>query len=258
MTAPSRSDRARSFNAAAAQYAANRPSYPPALFDALEDLAARPLTGARVADIGAGTGIATALLKDRGAHVLAVEPGDGMAAQFRRALPDVPLLRGDGNALPLATASVDFLTYAQAWHWTDPARSVPEALRVLSPGGALALWWNMDAQDVPWIAEQADRIKRYFGAEHASKSGAGGTRTELAFEGAPELPAHTHRVVRWSRTVPVDTHLANIGSHSYFLVLGEEGAKAFLAEEREHLLNAFPSGLVEEVYDVVLIVATHR
>ncbi|GAA3039388.1 class I SAM-dependent methyltransferase [Streptomyces glomeratus] len=257
MTAPSRSVRARSFNAAAAQYAANRPSYPPVLFDTLEELAGRPLTGARVADVGAGTGIATALLGARGAQVVAIEPGEGMAAQFRRTLPGVPLLRGDGNALPLATASVDLLTYAQAWHWTDPSRSVPEALRVLRPGGALALWWNMDAEDVPWIAAQADRIKRYFGAEHATKNGAGGARPELAFESAPEVPVHTHRVVRWSRTVPVDIHLANIGSHSIFLVHGEEGTRAFLTEERERLLESFPNGLVEEVYDVLLIVASH-
>jgi SAM-dependent methyltransferase len=254
MTATSRATRAHSFNNAAAQYAANRPSYPPAQLDALEELAGRPLAGSRVADIGAGTGIATTLLKARGARVVAVEPGDGMAAQFRRTLPDVPLLRGDGNALPLATASTDFLTYAQAWHWTDPARSVPEALRVLRPGGALALWWNMDAKDVPWIAEQADRITRYVGAETAIKSST--IRTELAFKDAPRVPDHTHRVVRWSRTIPVDTHLANIGSHSVFLVLGQERANAFLAEEREHLLHAFPDGLVEEVYDVLLIVAT--
>jgi len=92
MTASSQPTRAHSFNAAAAQYAANRPSYPPALFDAIEDLAGRPLQGARVADIGAGTGIATALLASRGADVVAVEPGAGMAVEFRRANPGLPIL----------------------------------------------------------------------------------------------------------------------------------------------------------------------
>ncbi|MGI5456798.1 class I SAM-dependent methyltransferase [Streptomyces sp. CA-249302] len=256
MTAPSGTTRAHSFNAAAAQYAANRPSYPPALFDAIEELAGRPLAGARVADVGAGTGIATALLHGRGAEVVAVEPGDGMAAEFRRTLPDVPIVRGDGNSLPLADASVDFVTYAQAWHWTEPARAVPEARRVLRPGGALALWWNMDPADVPWITEQADRIRAHFRGEHNNKQGASELRSALAFKGVPDVPAHSHRIVRWSREVPVDTHLANVGSHSIFLVQDEERTDAFLAEERERLLQTFPDGTVEEVYDVLVIVAT--
>lgn len=108
MTASSRTTRAHSFNTAAAQYAANRPSYPPALFDAVEELAGRPLAGARVADIGAGTGIATALLQARGAEVVAVEPGVGMAAQFRSTHPDIPILRGDGNDLPFSRTPSTF------------------------------------------------------------------------------------------------------------------------------------------------------
>ncbi|MFJ8022274.1 class I SAM-dependent methyltransferase [Streptomyces sp. NPDC096311] len=282
----SHTTRAHSFNTAAAQYAANRPSYPPALFTTLEDLAARPLKGAQVIDVGAGTGISTTLLHARGADVIAVEPGEGMAAEFRRAHPDIPLVRGTGDALPLATASADFLTYAQSWHWTNPAHSLPEAFRVLRPGGALALWWNTSALDVPWIAAQAQRIDQYFEDAHpteegtatkaeegtATKNGEGtatktpkdteshqrtpGFLTERAFKGAPELPPHTHRVVRWSRHVPMDTHLANIGSHSAFLVLGKEDTDAFLAEERTRLLETFPDGRVEEVYDVLVIVAT--
>ncbi|MFI5678617.1 class I SAM-dependent methyltransferase [Streptomyces cellulosae] len=252
MTASARTTRAHSFNAAAAQYAANRPSYPPALLDAIEDLAGRPLTGARVADIGAGTGIATALLHARGADVIAVEPGDGMAAQFRGAHPDIPIVRGDGNTLPLITASVDFVTYAQAWHWTDPARAVPEALRVLRPGGALALWWNTDALDVPWISEAADRTARYFGVNVSAEKRNANAR---AADPTGRLD-FARREVRWSRRVPLDTHLANIGSHSIFLVHGEEVTAAYLAEEREHLLRTFPDGIVEEVYEVILLLAT--
>jgi SAM-dependent methyltransferase len=252
-------ERARSFNSAAAVYAAARPSYPPALFEAVEETAGRSLAGARVVDVGAGTGISTALLRARGARVLAVEPGDGMAAEFRRALPDAPLIRGDGNRLPLATASADLISYAQSWHWTDPAHSYPEAMRVLRPGGALALWWNTDAQDVPWIAEQADRVRSHFGDARANKSG-GGTRTlddGKLFAGAPFPPSPdriARRVVRWSRSVPLSTHLANIASHSLFILHGAESTRAFLDQERAHLQRVFPDGVVEETYDVLLLV----
>ncbi|MFE5736102.1 class I SAM-dependent methyltransferase [Streptomyces celluloflavus] len=245
--------RAHSFNTAAAQYAANRPSYPPALLDAVEELTGRPLAGARVADIGAGTGIATALLRERGADVIAVEPGGGMAAEFRRALPDVPIVRGDGNALPLADASHDLITYAQSWHWTDTDRSVPEALRVLRPGGSLAVWWNTTAFAVPWIAAQHERIANHCGVRQRSLARPDDSRAaQLAgFSGL----RFVRRQLCWSRSVPLDTHLANISSHSAFLVLGETGTQEFLTDERARLREIFPDETVEETYLVDLLVA---
>lgn len=240
-------DRALSFDAVAGQYDAARPGYPPVLFDAVEKLSGRPLRGSRVVDVGAGTGIATRLLRARGADVTAVEPGPGMAAQLRRTLPDTPLVRAFGDALPIADASVDLVTYAQSWHWTDPARSVPEAMRVLRPGGALALWWNVADPEIPWVAAQERRLRRAAGATAHSPGG-------RHREGLPGELAPVRRELRWTRTVPLDTHLANLGSHSVFRVLGDDAAAAHLAEERTELLKVFPTGSIEEAYVVELTV----
>ncbi|MFD9406410.1 class I SAM-dependent methyltransferase [Streptomyces sp. NPDC059989] len=236
--------RARSFSSAAARYAAHRPSYPASLFVALAELAGFPLAGARTADVGAGTGIATALLEAHGARVVAVEPGEGMAAEFRRRNPRTPLVRGDGNRLPLASGGTDLLTYAQSWHWTDPDRAVPEALRVLRPGGALAVWSNDPDVSVGWIADQQARIERRFGPGWYINERAR-PQDGLRF---------TTRLLPWSRRVPVDTHLAKLSTHSLFLI-GEPGTDAFLAEERALLMDRFPDGLVDEHYVVDLSLA---
>ncbi|NXY97768.1 class I SAM-dependent methyltransferase [Streptomyces sp. BR123] len=242
-TGPDPRSRARAFDGAAALYAAYRPGYPGGLFDAVEELAGRPLRGARVADIGAGTGVGTALLHTRGARVLAVEPGGGMAAEFRRAHPHIPLVSGDGNRLPLAGSAFDLLTYAQAWHWTDPVRAVPEARRVLRPGGALALWWNDPDTAVDWIAGQEARIRGFF---HADVALSRALPAELAF---------ATRAVRWSRRIPLEAHLANLASHSPFLVVGPDRTREFVDAERALLDPLFPDGTVEERYVTTLSLA---
>ncbi|MER6045939.1 methyltransferase domain-containing protein [Streptomyces sp. NPDC001793] len=245
--------RAHSFNSVAAQYEASRPSYPAALFDVVEEFLGRALAGARVADVGAGTGIATALLCERGADVVAVEPGEAMAGEFRRVLPDVPIVRGDGNALPLADASHDLVTYAQSWQWTDTGRSVPEALRVLRPGGVLAIWWNTTAFDVPWSSAQHERIARHCGVPPRS-SVRPDDREAVRLAGLTGLRV-VRRQIRWQRRVSLDTHLANIGSRSAFLVLDQAANRAFLAEERRRLREVFPEEAVAETYVVDLLVA---
>ncbi|MEV6542517.1 class I SAM-dependent methyltransferase [Streptomyces sp. NPDC051665] len=248
------SSRAHSFNMAAAQYAASRPSYPPALFDVIEQFTGRPLAAARVADVGAGTRIATALLRQRGADVIAVEPGAAMAAQFRITLPDVPIVRGDGNALPLADTCHDLITYAQSWQWTDTTRSVPEALRVLHPGGALAIWWNTTAFDVTWISERHQRIAHHCGVEPSSRVRPN-DRDVIQLAGLSGLRVARSQV-RWSRVVSFDLHLANISSRSAFLVLAQDDQHAFRSEERRRLREMFADEVVEETYVVDLLVAT--
>src|SRR5437763_7297812 len=136
------------FDVVAAQYDAGRPSYPDAMFEALAQLTAIPLTAARVADVGAGTGIATRALMSRGARVVAVDHGARMLATLRGRLPDSQVVLADANALPFADQSFDLVTFAQSWHWVDFPRAAAEVTRVLRPDGALALWWNTAAVGV--------------------------------------------------------------------------------------------------------------
>ncbi|GAA2129421.1 class I SAM-dependent methyltransferase [Kitasatospora kazusensis] len=242
---------AQSFGAVAAEYDAARPSYPDRLFDEIERLAGRPLKGADVLDVGAGTGIATRLLAGRGARVTAVEPSPGMAAQLHAVSPGIPLVKGSGDDLPFHDATADLITYAQAFHWTDQRRSIPEAMRVLRPGGSLALWWNVKDRETAWVAAQEDRFAaalpsyHYYGAANA-----------IVDELSPYGLALGTATLRWERTVTVESAITDLRSKSYFAVVPAEQRERVLADERAALLAEFPDGRLVEPYRLELTVAT--
>ena len=111
-----------------------------------------------VADVGAGTGKLSRVLLAAGHEVTAVEPSAEMLAELVAAVPGVRGLLGRGEALPLPDASVDAVTYAQAWHWVEPEVGCAEAARVLRPGGVLGLVWNFRRTDNPLGAGLAELI----------------------------------------------------------------------------------------------------
>ena len=143
-----RREQATSFGAAAGAYERGRPPYPAEAIDWL-----LPPGAARVLDVGAGTGKLTRELAARGLDVVAVEPLPGMREQLARAVPGVPVHPGTAEDIPLPDGSVDAVLAAQAWHWVDQARAVPEVARVLVPGGQLGLVWNMRDDRADWVAQ---------------------------------------------------------------------------------------------------------
>ncbi len=124
-------------------YSRYRPRYPDAAVRAFLD-AAGPACRT-VADIGAGTGAFSRPLLEAGLDVLAVEPNADMRRQAEAelgAMPGFTALTGIAEATGLADHGVDALVCAQAFHWFDPARVVPEFRRVLRPGAPVCLVWN--------------------------------------------------------------------------------------------------------------------
>lgn len=116
-----------------------RPGYPAALFDDLAELASVG-PGARVVEVGPGTGQATAALSARGAHVVAVELGAGLAALLQRGLAGalVEVVVSAFEEWPVPSRPFDTLAAFTAWHWLDPAVRTAKAAVLLRPGGALA------------------------------------------------------------------------------------------------------------------------
>jgi len=110
--------------------------------DALLD-AAGVAAGARVLDVGCGTGALCAAAAGRGARPAGVDLADGMLTAARRARPELEFDRGDAEALPYAGASFDAVLAAFVVnHVPHPERAAAELRRVLRPGGraALAMW----------------------------------------------------------------------------------------------------------------------
>jgi SAM-dependent methyltransferase len=137
---------ALSFGGVADAYDRARPSYPRE--------AAAWLVGmenAQVLELGAGTGKLTEQLRALGHRVLATDPLEPMLRHLCTRVPGTPAVLAVAEAIPLRARSVDVVVGAQAFHWFDHSRALPEIARVLRPGGHLALTWNLRDERVPWV-----------------------------------------------------------------------------------------------------------
>ena len=137
---------ARSFGGVAEAYDRGRPSYPT---DAAAWLTSdEPLT---VLELGAGTGKLTEQLVALGHDVHATDPDPAMLEILQSRLPGVRTTEAVAEEIPGPDSIYDVVVGAQCFHWFDFDRAVPEIVRVLKPGGSVALVWNQRDEQIPWV-----------------------------------------------------------------------------------------------------------
>jgi Ribosomal RNA adenine dimethylase len=149
------------FAAQVLDYDRYRPRYPESVFDAIvRETGTGPSDV--VVEIGAGTGIATVPLVERGFDVTAVEPAGELAelaASKTGTRGRIVVDRFEDCALP---PQARLLAAFNSWHWVEPSVALNRAAALLDGGGWLALVWT---EVVAWgPARFEERLADIFGA----------------------------------------------------------------------------------------------
>ena len=219
---------AKGFTAGAVNYVEGRPEYPPEIEEWLtQDLGLS--AGKTALDLGAGTGKFSPRLLATRATVIAVEPVQAMLDQLIRQYPGVEARSGTAEAIPIEDASVDAVVCAQAFHWFATREALHEIRRVLKPGGAFGLVWNLRDESVPWVAALGRIMKPFEGDAprfHSQK-----WRDVFPAEGFS--PLREKRFANWHTGSPEKVIIERILSVSFMAALTLEQKEQVTAQMRE-------------------------
>ncbi|MBC3963035.1 class I SAM-dependent methyltransferase [Pseudomonas simiae] len=223
------------FSTQAVTYAQGRPDYPRQLTGWLADTL-RINAQSSVIDLGAGTGKFTRLLSTLAPTLTAVEPVAAMGAQLTKLLPDVRLVNGTAESIPLPSASTDAVVCAQAFHWFSTEAALAEIHRVLKPDGRLGLVWNVRDESVDWVAAITEIITPYEGDTPRFHTG----RWREAFTGEyfsdPEVTCFPYSHAGSPQEVIMDRFL----SVSFIAAL-PDAPKAVVTAQLQALIDTHPA-----------------
>jgi ubiquinone/menaquinone biosynthesis C-methylase UbiE len=117
--------------------------------------------GARLLDLGGGTGALAAVFANDGARAVVLEPNPRKVAFGRSRHPHVEFLEGHAEGIPLPDGSFDRATAMLSFHHMgDPERALREVHRVLAPSGRFLL------QEFYPVFAPGAFARRLFGRRH--------------------------------------------------------------------------------------------
>jgi SAM-dependent methyltransferase len=184
-----------------AAYERGRPGHPERVYEVLRDRCGLR-SGARVLEIGPGTGQATRRLLELGASPLvAVEPDAKLAAHLPSVTEERPeVLIATLEEAELPSESFDLAVAASSFHWVDAETGLAAILRALRPGGWWAMWWTHfgDKSRPDPFRDAIDPVVRGLPASPGGRGhslNVDGALGELAAAG---FDSTEHEFVRWS------------------------------------------------------------
>jgi SAM-dependent methyltransferase len=251
------------FESRADEYHAARPDYPDELYEALV-ASAGLRRGARLLEVGCGTGKATIPLAARGFVITALEPGPRLAAAARTNLAGyngVRVVQTPFEAWrPSADARLDLVYAATAWHWVDPAVGYDLAWHCLRPGGHLAVWtaqhvlpddgdpFFLQIQDV--YDEIGESLPR---DDYFPKPGSLPT-DRAAIEASGRFTLTLEREFIWARDYTAEQYVALLDTFSSHIDMAQWQRDRLYAEVRRRLAGR-PGGTVRRHWGAVLQLA---
>jgi SAM-dependent methyltransferase len=150
------------------EYVKYRPGYPVEVLHLLRQRCG--LTNhATIADIGSGPGNLARLFCENGNKVFAVEPNAEMrnaGQELLKNFTNYHSVDGTAEETHLPTASVEFVTAAQAFHWFDWPHAKKEFRRILVPGGWVVLLWNERLTDATAFLRDYEALLLEYGTDY--------------------------------------------------------------------------------------------
>jgi len=171
------------FTGLASNYSAYRPAYSESVLTCLLSLLEKPVQDIDFADVGAGTGIWSRMVGERGCRTaFSVEPNDDMRLHGKKDSEglEIQWLKGMGEETGLEDSSVDFLTMASSFHWVDFEKGTAEFSRVLRSGGRFTALWNPRYIEAnPLLVEIESKLKYFSPNLKRVSSGRSGITSKL-------------------------------------------------------------------------------